>query len=166
MHSQRLTVTLFAFCFLTAAIAQRAAASEVPWPPLRTAGPFLLDDIHGKTHGDWAEAWRSLYPAHRQWAPRATFVRCERRTPMPAELRSIRVVAVRRADVRVAGLRHPLPGVAVTVRVALGWYSPRDPITFSHTFHLVPVSGRWTWILSPERYRLYHDHGCLLGPAA
>src|SRR5262245_31318981 len=34
------------------------------------------------------------------------------------------------------------------------------------TFHLIPVSGRWTWILAPETYRMYHDTGCLLGPAA
>ena len=28
-----------------------------------------------------------------------------------------------------------------------------------HTFHLAAVHGRWAWLLSPSRYRLYRD-GC------
>jgi len=41
---------------------------------------------------------------------------------------------------------------------------PRDPIYLKYTFHLVPVGGRWTWLLSTARYHLYRDDGC--APAA
>jgi hypothetical protein len=51
-------------------------------------------------------------------------------------------------------------GVALDVHVELEGLVPRDPITFDHTFHLVPVNGHWTWVLSPSRYRLYARDGC------
>ena len=72
----------------------------------------------------------------------------------------MRVVDVRPADVRVPGRRGTVPGVAVRVIVALRWYGPRDPIVFRHTFHLVAVEGRWTWLLSPSRYLLYARGAC------
>ena len=142
----------------------RAAAPS--WPPLRTAGTFLLLEIRQKADARWDEAWRRLYPAHRLVAARALYVRCEQATPFPAPLQSLRVLRVRRAAVRVPGLPGPVPGVAVTVRVGLEWYGPRDPIEFTFTFHLVPERGRWTWLLSPSRYRLYRDEGCGFRPAA
>jgi hypothetical protein len=43
---------------------------------------------------------------------------------------------------------------------------PRDRMTFTHTFHLVPVHGHWTWLLSPQRYALYAHDGCGNFPAA
>jgi hypothetical protein len=71
-----------------------------------------------------------------------------------------RIFASRKGDVpwRAAG-------VAVTVRISLPWYGPRDPIVFTHTFHLVPVHGHWTWLLSPQRYALYRHDGCGNFPA-
>jgi hypothetical protein len=68
--------------------------------------------------------------------------------------------------VRVPGAATSVRGVAVTVRVAVRWYGPRDPLTFTHTFHLVPVHGHWTWLLSPQRYALYRHDGCGGFPAA
>ena len=67
---------------------------------------------------------------------------------------------VRAAPVHVTGLSRPMPGAAVTVAVELGWYGPRDPITFTYTFHLVRVQERWTWLLSAERYGLYLRGAC------
>ena len=132
-----------------------------PAPALRSAGPFFLAVLGQKIRGDWARAWQSLYPLHRRIAPRRTFIRCETATRFPARLESIHVVRVRAVPFRVAGVPHPMRSAAVTVAVELRWYGPRDPITFTHTFHLVPVHGRWTWLLSLDRYRLYKHHACV-----
>jgi hypothetical protein len=131
-----------------------------------TAGPFLLQEIQQKVDGRWSAAWRSLYPLHRLVAPRATFVRCEARDPFVAPVQAMRVVRVGRAPVHVPGLARTVAGVAVTLRATFpggGW---RDPFVITHTFHLVPVHGHWTWLLSPERYRLYRSEGCSDVPAA
>jgi hypothetical protein len=125
-----------------------------------SARRFFLTTIDDKVRGDWAKAWTSLYPPHKRVATRDAYIRCESRTPFPAPLEGLRIVGVRRADVRVPGLRRAVPGVAITVIVALRWYGPRDPIVFRHTFHLVPVQGHWTWLLSPSRYRLYARGAC------
>ena len=146
--------------------ATHARRSGSTWPALATAGPFLLAEIHDKTAGHWARTWRSLYPAHQAVAPKLTYVRCERATPFDFPLKSVHIVAVRRESVPVSGLAQPRNGVGVTIQVAVESYGPRDPVVFSHTFHLVPVHGRWTWLLSPDRYRLYADGDCGGGPAA
>lgn len=135
-------------------------------PSLRSAGRFLLIEIRQKVTGDWARAWESLYPPHQRIAPRDTFIRCETATPFPVPLESIHVVQVRAASVRAPGARRAVPGVAVTLAVELRWYGPRDPITFRHTFHLVPVQGHWRWLLSRDRYRLYTRGACLTRPAS
>lgn len=125
-----------------------------------SAGRFLVETIEQKVHGDWGKAWTSLYPFHKRIASRSTYVRCEAVTKFPAPLESLRVTEVRSAAVRVPGLSRRVAGVAITVVVKLRWYGPRDPIVFRHTFHLVPVRGRWTWLLSPSRFWLYKRHGC------
>jgi hypothetical protein len=138
----------------------KAATGTRPQLSHASAARFLLSTIEEKVDGDWNSAWQSLYPLHQRIAPREAFVRCETQTPFPAPLESLHVVGVRAAAVRVPGLRHTVEGVAITVTVALRWYGPRDPIVFRHTFHLVPVRGGWTWLLSPSRYRLYERGGC------
>jgi hypothetical protein len=162
----RIAAALAILCTAASLGAGTARATKAAGlPALDTAGPFLLDDIRLKVDGRWAVAWDSLYPLHRLVAPRATFVRCEARSRLIAPLDSMRVVSVRRAAVRVPGRTRTVDGVAVTIHVALPWYGPRDPIVFTHTFHLVPVNGRWTWLLSPERYRLYRSGACSAMPA-
>lgn len=125
-----------------------------------SARRFFLTTIDEKVRGDWASAWTSLYPLHQRVATRDAYIRCETRTPFSAPLERLRIVDVRSADVRVPGLRRTVPGIALTVTVALRWYGPRDPVVFRHTFHLVPVHGRWAWLLSPSRYRLYAHGEC------
>lgn len=144
----------------------RPVARTPAWPRLATAGPFLLASIRDKVDGRWDAAWRSLYPFHRLAVSKIVFIRCELATPFSAPLQSMRIVHVRRSLVQVPGLARPVAGVAVTVHVELTWYGPRDPITITPTFHLVPVRGHWTWLLSPERYRLYRNEGCSNMPAA
>lgn len=142
------------------AIPTTGKASRPPGLSYTSAAGFLLGSIEDKVDGDWARAWESLYPLHRRIAPRDAFIRCESATPFPARMESLHVVDVSAAAVRVPGLRHDVPGVAIEVKVELAWYGPRDPIVFRHTFHLIPVRGGWTWLLSPSRYRLYERGAC------
>ena len=142
-----------------------AARTSTPPPTLHSAGAFLMQEIDDKEHGRWARVWQSLYPLHQHVAPRIVFVRCETATPFPAALRSSHLVLVRRDLVRVPGLERRIAGAAVTVRVELAWYGPRDPITFDHTFHLVAMNGRWRWLLSTSRYLLYQHEGCGVVPS-
>jgi len=161
---ERQALALLLSVVAAATLAGNASARRTRWPALSTAGPFLLTDIRDKVDGRYGLAWESLFPMHQKIAPRSTYVRCEEQTPVQLPLRSVHVVHVHRASVRVPGLAQPLAGVAVTVAVTFQWYGPRDPIYLKHTFHLVPVHGRWTWLLSRERYHLYRDDGC--APAA
>jgi hypothetical protein len=140
-----------------------ADSTSTPVHSLRSAGRFFLTVLEQKVSGDWAKAWQSLYPLHKRIAARDTFIRCETATPFPAQLESIHVVRVRAMPFRPPGALHPVPSAAVTVAVELRWYGPRDPITFRHTFHLVAVHGRWTWLLSLDRYRLYRQDACFGG---
>jgi hypothetical protein len=141
----------------------RDPSKSTPPPSLRSAGRFFLTMLEQKVRGDWGKAWQSLYPPHQRIAPRETFIRCETARPFLAPLKSIHVVRVRAVPFRPPGALRPVPSAAVTVAVALRWYGPRDPITFMHTFHLVAVHGRWTWLLSADRYRLYRRDACFGG---
>jgi hypothetical protein len=134
--------------------------TSTPAPSLRSAGRFFLTVLGQKDSGDWAKAWQSLHPLHQRIAARDTFIRCETARPFPAPLKSVRVVRVRAVPFHIPGALHPVPSAAVTVAVQLRWYGPRDPITFTHTFHLVAVHGHWTWLLSLDRYRLYRQDAC------
>ena len=144
------TAAVLALCALAASTGSAAgpAGSRAALSPA-SAARFFLAEVQAKLAGDWERAWRGLYPPHQRVAPRAVFVRCEQATPFAAPLESLHVVRVRAAAVRVPGSARPVPGVAVVAAVELRWFGPRDPIVFLHTFHLVPVDGRWTWLLSP-----------------
>lgn len=164
---RRAAIALAALWMLaTVGITAAHAAPQASAPSLRSAGSFMLEDIRFKVDGKWGLAWRTLYPAHRLVAPRATYVRCEQATPFPAALDSEQIVGVRRAEVHVPGLANPVAGAAVTVRLSFSSYGTRDPLTITHTFHLVPVRGHWSWLLSPQRYALYAHEGCRNLPAA
>lgn len=146
--------------FSTLGIVAAHGARQAPeWPSLRSAGSFMLADIRYKTDGKWALAWETLNPAHKLVALRSVYVACEEATPWPAPVQSFELVGVKRASFRIPG-GGIVDGAAVAVRLGFGGYSPRDPITFVHSFHLVPVNGKWTWLLSPQRYALYRGHGC------
>jgi len=157
-------MALWGFATLGIAAAH-GAARTTRWPSLRSAGPFMLDDIRYKTDGKWGLAWQTLYPAHQVVARRSVYVACEKATPWPATMQAFELVRVRRARFRVPG-GPVVEGAAVTVRISVPWYGPRDPIRFVHTFHLVPVNGHWTWLLSSQRYALYRRDGCGSFPAA
>lgn len=149
-----------------ATVVAKSDAARSPWPQLRTAGPFLLAHIYDEAAGRWGKVWTNLYPMHQRIVAKGTYVRCETATPFVLPLASVSVGRVRRAGVIVAGLARPIPGVAVTVRAGFATYGPRDTIPVTETFHLVPVHGRWKWLLSPSRFQLYLHSRCGSGPAA
>lgn len=157
-------IAIWGFSTLGIAAAHAAARTTV-WPSLQSAGAFMVDDIRYKTDGKWGLAWQSLYPAHKLVATRSEYVGCEEATPWAAPIRAFEVAGIKRASFRVPG-GGIVDGAAVAVRITVPFYGPRDPISFVHTFHLVPVDGRWTWLLSPERYSLYRGDGCGSFPAA
>lgn len=157
-------VALWGFSTLGIAAAH-SATKTTGWPSLRSASAFMLDDIRYKTDGKWGLAWQTLYPPHKLVAPRSEYVGCEESIPWAAPIQAFRVVGVKRASFRVPG-GGIVDGAAVAVRITFPFYGPRDPISFVHTFHLVPVNGRWTWILSAQRYSVYRGDGCGNFPAA
>jgi hypothetical protein len=153
---RRRLATVLLVSVLTAALggmtAPRAAAPVRP-----DAGAFVERLVVQIVRDDYARAWLTLHPAHKAVAPRWQYVQCERRSPVPGAIASLRIVGSRNERVLVAGVGR-VPGRAVTFRLVL-----RDPaygsVTVTHTAHVVAVNGRWRWILTPERYALYRA-GC------
>lgn len=143
--------------------AERRPTHAQPVLSHASAARFFHETLEEKLRGDWARAWASLYPFHQRVASREAFVRCEALTRFAAPLQGLRIAGVRDAAVGVPGRRTRIAGVAVDVVVELRWYGPRDPIVFRHAFHLVPVHGRWRWLLSPSRYLLYAHGACAPG---
>jgi hypothetical protein len=129
-------------------------------PTLSSAGVFLTAELREKLDGRWSRAWSSLYPLHQRVAVKPVYVRCERATPFLARTLTFGILHVRRARVRVAGLARSLPGAAVTLRVRIAWYGPRDPIVLTPTLHVVAVDGHWRWLLSSSSYRMYRQAAC------
>jgi hypothetical protein len=127
---------------------------------LSSAGTFLVNELQEKLDGRWSRAWTSLYPPHQRVAVKAVYVRCERTTPFLSQTLTFGILRVRRALVYVPGRSRPLAGAAVTLRVALGWYGPRDPIVITPTLHVVAVAGHWRWLLSSESYVKYRHAAC------
>jgi len=150
-----------AFAFARTAPAVRKPAVAAPSAPtLSSARTFLLEELHQKLDGRWSKAWSSLYPLHQRVAVKAVYLRCERATPFFSPTLSFGILRIRRARVHVPGLAQSLPGAAVTLRVALAWYGPRDPIVLTPTLHVVAVGGRWRWLLSSQSYRMYRTAAC------
>jgi hypothetical protein len=145
---------------LAAAVAAPASAATQGRPSLESARIFVVSEVQDKLDGRWGRAWSTLYPAHQQVAVRPVYIRCERSTPFLAPTLVFGVERVRKTLVRVPGLSRRLPGVAVTLHVALQWYGPRDPIVLTPTLHLVAVHDGWRWLLSDEMYRVYRHGAC------
>jgi hypothetical protein len=136
------------------------ARAPVRTPALSSAGIFLVGELRAKLDGHWSRAWSSLYPLHQRVAVKPVYVRCERTTPFLAQTLTFGVLRIRRSRVHVPGLPGSLPGAAVTLRVRLAWYGPRDPIVLTPTLHVVAVGGRWRWLLSRSSYRMYRQAAC------
>jgi hypothetical protein len=137
-----------------------APVAPVVTPTLSSAGVFLVGELRAKLDGRWSRAWSSLYPMHQRVAVKPVYVRCERATPFLTRTLTFGVLRIRRSRVHVPGLARSLPGAAVTLRVRLAWFGPRDPIVLTPTLHVVAVDGRWRWLLSSSSYRMYRQAAC------
>src|SRR5690242_21153391 len=118
----RIRPTLAVIAAVVAATAVGDAHAAVP--SLTSARIFVVSEVQAKLDGHWAHAWSTLYAPHQRIAVKPVYIRCERSTPFFARTTVFGVVRARRTLVRVAGLAHPMPGAAVTLHVALGWYGP------------------------------------------
>jgi hypothetical protein len=145
---------------LAGAAAAPTGATARALPSLESARVFVVSEVQDKLDGRWGRVWSTLYPAHQRVAVRPVYIRCERSTPFFAPTLVFGVLRVRETLVPVPGLARRVSGVAVTLRVALRWYGPRDPIVLTPTLHLVAVDGGWRWLLSDEMYRMYRHGAC------
>ena len=108
---------------------------------------------------DYAAAWDSLNPAHKEIAPRREYVECELSTPIGSSLKSVDVIRAAERLLRIpAGLRAS--ATAVTLRIEIENAALGTSETFKQTFNAVPDGSDWTWILTPSRYALYRDDAC------
>jgi hypothetical protein len=160
-----LVLTVLAVAGLASALAVALAAahggrSAPPAPKLGDPAAFIVRTIEEKARGRYADVWDSLYPSHKLIAPRELYVRCELRIPFPGKIVSVHALSKWPAAVAVAGLRQKIPGEAVAIRAVVRSPLLATPLAVTHTFHAVAVKGRWTWILSTSRFRLYSGGGC------
>jgi hypothetical protein len=137
-----------------------AAVAPRPAPTLSSGRAFVLNELRQKLDGRWSQAWSSLYPLHQRVAVKAVYVRCERGTPFLSRTLTFGILRAKRALVHVPGRSKSVPGAAITLRVALAWYGPRDPIVLKPTLHIVAVGGHWRWLLSNTSYRMYRHAAC------
>ena len=109
---------------------------------------------------DYAAAWLSLNPAHKQVAPKQEYVACERSSPVRSRVKSIQVLRVVDRDLRIPGASRSVKVKAVTLHIEVRNSVLETTETFKHTFNAVPDGSDWTWVLTPGRYALYRDNAC------
>lgn len=124
-----------------------------------TAVPFVRTVVRMIAQNRYAEAWPLLHPDQRRTVGRAEYVACERRSPIPGRVISVRAGAERSAPVSVAP-QTSVPARAVSVRVVLLDLATLEETNVRDTVHAVRVDGRWTWVLPPERLAGYRAGAC------
>jgi hypothetical protein len=139
--------------------AATSADRRVDRSPRGGPGRFMARLVVQKALGRYQAAWKTLHPFHQQVAARTEYVDCERLTPFPGLLKSVKVTRVFDDPVSIAGMTAPVPSKGVTVRVAV-WTPITTTVVVTHTFHAVAANGRWTWILTPERFEAYAAGAC------
>lgn len=97
--------------------------------------------------------------------PRALYVACEQRAPIPGHLTRARVTGVHQTGVAVPGLSRRVPGYAVTVRTTIA-IAKGQLVTTEMTVPVVVDAGQLAWILRPERFDAYRHGHCLHQPPA
>jgi hypothetical protein len=138
--------------------APRSAAAESA-PARDTAVPFVRTVVRLIAENHYAAAWPLLHPSHREAAGRARYVSCERQSPIPGEVVSLRAGAATAASVSIAPGRR-VQSRAVPVRVVLLDLATLERTVVRDTVNAVRVNGRWTWVLPPERVASYRAGFC------
>jgi hypothetical protein len=135
-------------------------ASGDAGPPRSDPATFAIGVVGRVVSDDYTSVWGSLYPPHQDVAPRAEYVTCELQTPVGWTLRSAQVLHVVKRTRRIPGETTPRPVTLVTLRLLILNRALHTKGAFTHTFSAVADGSRWTWILTPSRYRLYRDDAC------
>jgi hypothetical protein len=158
---------LASFCAVVAAAGGvddlRAASVPTRTPVVRAsdaeAVAFARNVVRMIAENRYDEAWPLLHPAHRRAAGRDEFVRCERLSPVPGLVVSVRVGSAFDEPAELgAGVRSP--SRAVPVAVTLLDVGTSERVVVKDTVHAVRVSGRWAWVLPPERFAHYRADTC------
>jgi hypothetical protein len=132
------------------------AATASPAEPAESAGAFLRRHLEQELTGQFGRSWDELHPAHQQVVSRERYARCRSelyaRVGSPGRLEAFEVLGTEDEPIRPAGIPETI-SKAVTVRLRIGGYGSGQ--TAAETLHAIPVSGRWTWILSDSAYGAY-----------
>ena len=132
--------------------------------PHEPAGKYMTGLVKDKLEGDYALAWRSLYPRHQRVATLEAYVGCESLIPRPGTLAGVKVLRVFGERIQIAGEPRKLKTRAVRIRVAVASPAfPLFPVTIVQTFHALAVQGQWRWILSANQYAYYRAGTCPYG---
>lgn len=139
--------------------APRPTPAAAPQDARDTAVPFVRTIVRLIAQNRYGEAWPLLHPSQRRAAGRSEYVACERRSPIPGRVLSVRAGAEFAAAVSVApGMR--VRARAVPVRVVLLDLATLERTVVRDTVHAVRVVDRWTWVLPPERLARYRVGAC------
>jgi hypothetical protein len=127
--------------------------------PEQDPGDFVHTLVSDLYAGDTGDAWDHLHPLHKAAVSRARYVQCERLEPLQGDVRKFEVVKVADEPSTIPGSADSVDGTAVTFRVmlALPGLSPQ-PVT--HTAHVFPVDGQWTWVIGPDDFAAYAAGQC------
>jgi hypothetical protein len=109
---------------------------------------------------DYVDAWGMLVGVERATVPRALYVACERRSPVPGHLAGARVTRLRPASLAVPGRSRRAPGFDVTVQTVIA-VPGGDSVTTQMTIPVIPDAGRFAWVLRAERFDAYRQGHCL-----
>jgi hypothetical protein len=164
MKNRVLVGSVAAFVVAAAAsaliLASALPASGHAGSPRGDPAAFVIHVVDLVVSDDYASAWPSLYPPHQDVAPRDEYVSCELRTPVGWRLRAARVLRVVERVRRIPGEDEPKAVTLVKLRLRIANVGLHAEGGFTHTFTAVADGDRWTWILTPARYRLYRDDAC------
>jgi hypothetical protein len=127
--------------------------------PEQDPGDFVRTLVRDLYAGDSGDAWDHLHPLHKAAVSRARYVQCEQLEPLQGDMRRFEVVKVADEPSTIPGSADEVDGTAVTFRVtlALPGLSPQ-PVT--HTAHVFPVDGEWTWVIGPDDFAAYAAGQC------
>lgn len=150
------------FCSGSSLVAAAAlTASARGGRPHEDAAKFATHVVELIAGNRYGAAWRSLHPAHQRIAPRAFYIGCEERSPIPGHLASVHVLRVYDAPAPLGGGRFvSSTAVVVRITIAAGGASSIPPVVVDDTVHAVPVDGRWRWVLPAWRLEEYRTGRC------
>jgi hypothetical protein len=121
---------------------------------------FLRGVVSGIAANEYERIWPTLHPAQQRVATRDLYVRCEKLSPIPGKLDSIRVVRAVDRRIAIAGVEGgTVESKAVTFEVRLV-NAQRSTSVVVTTTHAVAVDGHWRWILTPRRFAIYRSGTC------